>query len=52
VAEYAETAYLIAVMGDDYEEAERLVSDMLPGEVEALHRQLRKAATWLEGWGA
>lgn len=49
---YVETEYLVAVMEDDYEKAEALAKDMLPGEIRKLHQQLRTGATWLEAWGA
>lgn len=41
---YAETEFLLAVMSQDYERADRLAADMLPGEKRRLADQLREAA--------
>lgn len=49
---YAETEFLLAVMDKDEGEIERIVSDMLPGEVKALHKTLGEARTELEMRGA
>ena len=45
---YVETEFLLAVMEENEEEIDRLVSDMLPGERKRLYRQLSQAQDALD----
>ena len=41
MAQYAETNVLLAVMDGDLDEAERLISDFTPSELDTFSRQLQ-----------